>query len=171
MRDLHAREWIAGAALAALALLLYGRHHHPHVLRTGDRLIALPVESLGGSNATLAPSGKPQIINVFATWCPPCRAEMPAFAALANRLQSRGVQVVGVDQQEDATRVALFAQHFDLTYPLYIDRRNVTHDVLGARMIPTTIFVDAKGIIRWERSGPLGAGDFRSLAAAMESAG
>ncbi len=144
---------------------------HRHVLHPGDRLVPIAVMSLGGGAATILPSGRAQVINVFATWCPPCRAETPAFAVLASRLQRRGVDVVGIDQEEASTQVARFAQEFALPYPVYIDRSGMTHDVLGARMIPTTIYIDAGGIIRWEHAGPMSAQDFTELSNVARSAG
>ena len=161
---------LAGAALAALALLAVRHHYaHPHTLHTGDRLVPIALLSLDGSRTSLAASGRPQVINVFATWCPPCRAEMPAFAKSALKWKARGIDVVGIDQQESAAAVWKFAQLFALPYPVFIDAGNVTHDILGARMIPTTIFVDGSGVIRWERSGPLDGADLKSLAAVAEA--
>jgi hypothetical protein len=74
------------------------------------------------------------------------------------------VDVVGVDQQESAVQVERFAREFALRYPIYIDESGVTHDVLGARMIPNTIYVDARGVIRWQHAGPLSAQDLARLA-------
>lgn len=163
----HARKAIAaGAALAALFLggTSLAQHLHHHQLKAGDRLVPFGVRSLDGAGVTLRPSGRAQIINVFATWCPPCRAEAPAFAALAAHLKTKGVDVVGIDQQEGAAQVSRFMQDFRVGYPVYIDSGSVTHDLLGARVIPTTIYVDESGIIRWEHSGPLSADDLTQLA-------
>lgn len=159
-------RWLtAGAVVAALiALLAWNHERHPQILRTGDRLQSLRVFSLNGTSSEARTSGRAQLINIFATWCPPCRQEAPAIAQLALDMKSRDVDVVGVDQEEPAAAVEQFARSFHLPYPLYIDRTNVTHDRLGARIIPTTIFVDAQGIIRWQRSGPLTRADLRSLA-------
>lgn len=82
-------------------------------------------------------------------------------------LRARGIDVVGIDQQENAPAVSLFAQHFAVPYPLYIDSTGVTHDLLGARMIPTTMFIDARGVIRWEHAGPLSRDDFLRAAASF----
>lgn len=167
MRMWNARRLIAaGAVAAALAAgALYYRHEHPAgPLVAGDRLSGIAVDSLGGARVTIVPQARAQIINVFTTWCPPCRMEAPAFAQLASRMQMRGVDVVGIDQEEPAQAVAAFAREFGLRYPLYVDRAQVTRRVLGARMIPMTIYVDARGIIRWEHAGPLSPGDIDSLA-------
>lgn len=157
MRLDRARWWIAAAALVALVGgVRYWRHFFPpEVLHAGDRLVPIGLSSLSGSQYELAPRGRPQVIHIFATWCGPCRLEMPAFERAAADLRAGGVAVIAIDQQESASRVADFARAFHLTFPVYIDTSDVTHTVLGARFIPTTIFVDGNGVIRWEHPGPM----------------
>lgn len=170
----QARRAVAvGAALAALAFGASGlaHHLHRHQLKAGDRLVPFAVQSLAGSGVTLAPTGHAQIINIFATWCPPCREETPAFAALAGQLKSRGIEVIGIDQQESAAQVGRFAQNFGLPYPVYIDSGTVTHDLLGARVIPTTIIINSSGVIVWEHAGPLTPHDLLAAISQTESNG
>jgi thiol-disulfide isomerase/thioredoxin len=161
----RARWWIAAAALVALATGVRVWHHFfpQQVLHAGDRLVPMAVSSLAGNGYTLAPDGRPQIIHVFATWCEPCRLEMPAFARTAEVLRAGGVAVIAIDQEEAANTVAAFAREFNLPFPVYIDTRNVTQNILGARMIPTTIFVDGNGVIRWEHPGPMTRHDLSIL--------
>ncbi len=153
-----ARLLLAGLAAAALALagVRIARHfHHQHVLRTGDHLAPFQVSSIDGPVQTFAPARRETVINVFATWCGPCRSETPGFASAASALLARGVDVVGIDQEEGGAAVAAFARTFALPYRVYIDTTGVTHDLLGARMIPTTIIVNRAGVIVWEHAGPL----------------
>jgi thiol-disulfide isomerase/thioredoxin len=166
MKPVHAR-WLAGVALVALALVgaRAVRHMHHHVLHTGDRLVPIQLSSLYGAPYTLERSRRPTIINVFATWCTPCREETPGFAAAAAGLRARGFDIVGIDQQESAAAVSAFAREFALPYPVYIDTSGITHDLLGARVIPTTIVVNADGVIVWEHAGPLQHDDFLRAAA------
>lgn len=157
-----------GAAVLLVLVLAAGMRvaHHfntPRPLHPGDRLSPISLLSLTGQNVTLKPAGRPQVINVFATWCMPCRMETPQLAVLAKALQARGVDVVGIDQQEAAAQVDRFRTDFSLRYPLYIDGGNLTHTVLGARVIPETLYVDAGGIIRWVHEGPLSDREFRSI--------
>jgi thiol-disulfide isomerase/thioredoxin len=168
MKPVHAR-WVAGVALVVLALAgaRAVRHFHHHVLHTGDRLVPIQLSSLYGAPYTLAGSRRPTVINVFATWCTPCREETPGFAAAAGGLRARGFDVVGIDQEESAAAVSAFAREFALPYPVYIDTSGVTHDLLGARVIPTTIVVNADGVIVWEHAGPLQREDFLRAAATI----
>ncbi len=84
-------------------------------------------------------------------------------------LQKLGVDVIGIDQQEDSAQVERFSREFALNYPIYVDVGTVTHDLLGARIIPAMYFVDASGVIRWQHSGPLNSQDFRNLASLAET--
>lgn len=151
------QRWFLAAGAAALcAAGAWLQAHRAHVLVPGDRMAALPLKSLSSKPVHLpVPDGRPEVINVFATWCPPCRAEMPGFVAAAAELRARGVRVVGIDRGEPPATVRAFMQRYGITYPVYIDDGGVTHDRLGARMIPTTIWVGARGYIRAEHAGPL----------------
>lgn len=185
MRNLRTRFAVA-VALIVLAFMAIPQTRHvasavlraagiergPHALQTGDQLTALNLSSLNGTPVTLANTGRPQIINVFATWCTPCKAETPGLARAAASLRASGVELIGIDQSESGPVVARFAHENDLQYPIYVDADgSVTHRVLGARFIPTTIVVDRHGVIRFEHSGPLSQADFSALAAAVRSAG
>lgn len=160
------RWWAAAAVLAVLLVGARGLRHFSAVkpLHPGDRLAPLTLSSLAGQPFTLGPAGHPQLINVFATWCPPCRAETPQLAVLARRLQASGVDVVGIDQEESEPQVSRFRDAFALTYPVYIDEQNITHSILGARVIPETLYVDAGGVIRWMREGPLDTLEMQTIA-------
>lgn len=166
MRFARVRPLAAGFALLVLALVLVRveLHARHRLLQPGDAIVPMQLLTLDGIPARLNPSGRPTVINVFATWCGPCRAEMPAFAGLARQLQRRGTLVIGIDQQEGGAQVSAFAHEFAIPYRLYIDPGTFTHDVLGARMIPNTMYVDAHGIIRWQHAGPLTPQDFALLA-------
>lgn len=170
MSPIRARRWLALAALAALILgaAIERRVLHHHVLRTGDRLVPLRVSSLYGTPYTLAPTQRPTVINVFATWCTPCREETPGIASLASGLRARGITLVGIDQEESTAAVSQFARQFALPYPVYIDTAGITHDVLGARVIPTTIIVNSSGVIVWEHAGPLTPGELLAALSAAE---
>ncbi|HFC12053.1 MAG TPA: TlpA family protein disulfide reductase [Anaerolineae bacterium] len=91
--------------------------------------------------------GKPVILNFWATWCGPCRAEMPAFARLATDLPN-DISVIGVNQGESAEIIRDFADELAVTYPLLVDLDQSVNRQYGVRGLPTTLFIDADGIIR-----------------------
>lgn len=108
--------------------------------------------------------GRGLILNVFATWCVACNDETPGLARTAVDLQRAGIDVVGIDQAESAARVRRFIAAYRLAYPVYIDTDQVTRTLLDARFIPTTVFVDRRGIVRYVYTGPLEARQLVAMA-------
>lgn len=93
--------------------------------------------------------GKPVILNFWATWCPPCRREMPALEAIWQRYGRGGVLVLGIDEGEQPSVVARFArEQVGTTFPLLLDRQQEVGARYNVRAIPTTVFVDPSGRIQ-----------------------
>jgi len=98
--------------------------------------------------------GKPVVLNFWATWCPPCRAELPELKSASERYAGQ-VAIVGVNQAESPATVAEFASQLGLIFPIPLDQRGEASRVYGVRSLPTTFFIDRHGIIRQIQSGPL----------------
>ena len=112
--------------------------------------------TLDGETITLsAGRGKPTLINFWASWCPPCRQELPALQA-AYETYGDKINFIAVDVKEDQATVSDFAQQLDLTFPIVLDSSgsvsNLDYRVSG---LPTTIFLDANGVIVQRHVGPL----------------
>jgi len=153
----HSVRWLigVGAAIVAAAILY-------SYFTTGEG-----TNSVGGPAALAgktAPSftvagidGKPNslkmyrgnviVLNLWATWCPPCRAEMPDLERLYTTYRSRGVVVLGADQGESAATAASFARSLGITYPLLIDRDQQYGRVYAALGLPTSIIIGRDGAI------------------------
>ncbi len=111
--------------------------------------------TVAGETFTLsALRGKPVVLNFWATWCPPCRAELPELQAASARYADQ-VIIVGVNQAEPADAVRGFAGQFGLTFPIPLDEQAVVSRQYAVRSLPTTFFVDRNGIIRRIQSGPV----------------
>ncbi|HEY5096346.1 MAG TPA: TlpA disulfide reductase family protein [Candidatus Eremiobacteraceae bacterium] len=122
----------------------------------GKPFPALDLVSPDGTPSHYVPTmGKVTVVNVFATWCPPCRAESPAYARFSKNASARGVEIMAIDRAESAPKIEAYRREFDLTFPYLIDDGDSTKDVLGARAMPVTIVVDAKGIVRADIAGPV----------------
>lgn len=160
------RTVVVAAIAAALAMTGCGAFHlHPSAT-IGKPLPELSFSTLDGSTQRLQPAtGRVTFVNVFATWCPPCKAETPDLVAFARDWKNKGVDVIGVDQEETATLVAAFRTRYDITYPTLIDSGRLTKDQLGARVIPRTIVVDSSGVVRAMVSGPMTRAQMDDLAA------
>ena len=116
--------------------------------------LALP--QLDGTPRTLRDlRGQVVLINVWATWCPPCRAEMPAIQQAYTAYRDRGFIVLAVNQREDATAIRPFLEQHGLTFPIVLDRDGQASATYQASALPSSFFVDRRGVIRTVYHGPM----------------
>jgi len=135
------------------------------VAKVGQPLVPIGLRGLDGSPMTLGDrSDRGLVVNVFTSWCASCNEEMPALERAAPELARAGIDVVGIDQGESGSRVARFLASYGIQYPVYIDPDNSTNTRLGARVIPTTLFIDRHGVVRYIHVGPLDDTSFLALA-------
>jgi thiol-disulfide isomerase/thioredoxin len=110
---------------------------------------------LDGSSFQLsAHRGSVLVLNFWATWCPPCREEIPDLIALQRDLGDRGLLVVGISLDEEGpTVVAPFAQNFKINYPVVLGNEAIADAYGGVFALPTTVVVDRLGRIRYQVLG------------------
>ena len=89
--------------------------------------------------------GKPLIINVWASWCAPCRAEMGSLDRLARRYGGKQFNVIGISTDDDGNAAAAFIRKSKVSFVNYLDSKVFLENMLGANMIPLTVLVDANG--------------------------
>ncbi len=109
------------------------------------------LDVLGGGQVTLSDlRGKVVVVNLWASWCPPCRAEMPAIENVYRVYKDQGLVVLGVNTtfQDSEADAAAFVQNFGLTFPVPLDRTGAVSARYLLRGLPTTFFVDRRGVIR-----------------------
>lgn len=109
------------------------------------------LDLLGGEQITLSSlRGQVVIVNLWASWCPPCRAEMPAIENVYRTYKDRGLVVLAVNTtyQDSEAEAAAFVQQFGLTFPVPLDRTGSVSARYQLRGLPSTYFVDRQGIIR-----------------------
>jgi peroxiredoxin len=109
------------------------------------------LETLQGGQVKLSDlRGKIVVVNFWTTWCPPCRAETPALEAAYEAYKDSNVVVLGVNltDQDAIPDVKSFVQAFDLTYPILLDRDGAIGLLYQLNGLPTTFFVNRKGVIR-----------------------
>jgi cytochrome c biogenesis protein CcmG, thiol:disulfide interchange protein DsbE len=147
-----------------------------------------PVEGAPGSIGQPAPSyeapsaagdvvaladlrGEVVLLNIWATWCPPCRIEMPHLQALHEELAPEGLRIVGVSVDSEGSRRAVdrFTEDLGIEFLILRDPGERVAHVFGAYGVPFNVLIDREGIIRWRHSGPVTAQD-PGLRAALEAA-
>ncbi|MCH7566813.1 MAG: TlpA family protein disulfide reductase [Nitrospirae bacterium] len=129
------------------------------------------LETLQGETVTLSDlRGKAVVVNLWASWCPPCRAEMPALQAAYEADRERGLEIVAVDMtyqdsEEDAQR---FAKDFGLTFTIALDCDGMVARQYLLRALPSTFFVGPDGVIRKVViGGPMSEATIRSTVSEM----
>ena len=128
--------------------------------------------ALNGDSVSLAAQrGKVVLFNVWATWCHPCRDEIPELQALHTKYQPRGLELVGVSVDSEGSDEAIkaFMKDFQMTYPVWRDpdeRVSAQFLVVG---VPATFLIDRDGVLRWRKTGPIQPND-TALVSAIERA-
>jgi peroxiredoxin len=159
--------WIAaGIGLLATTYLLLGKNE-TQLAPTPVSYAASPVDLSGaaprfslvdvnGKSVSLADfHGKVVILDFWATWCPPCKREIPDFIKLQSEYGSKGVQIVGI-ALDQPTKVKAFVKDNGMNYPVLMGTNEVAASYGGVEAIPTTFVIDKSGkiVVKFEGFRP-----------------
>lgn len=122
----------------------------------------LPTASDGVPDGLARYQGKVRIIDFWATWCPPCREEIPGFVSLQKRYQAKGLVVLGLSVDKTAAAPTSFAAANGINYPVMMADAAVQAAYGGIRGIPTTFVVGRKGYIYKKYVGGVDAATFEA---------
>ena len=128
--------------------------------------------SLSGDSVSLADQrGKVVLLNVWATWCHPCREEIPELRELHKKYEPRGLELVGVSVDADGTDDAIkaFMKEFEMAYPIWRDPSERVSTQFLLFGVPATFLIDKQGVLRWRKTGPIQTND-TTLTMAIERA-
>jgi len=129
-----------------------GRDSSPEKERAAPDFL---LETLDGGTLRLSDlQGKAVLVNFWATWCQPCRSELPHLVAAYDRYRQEGLEIVAVNLQEDEDTIAGFVEEFGMQFPVVIDRSGDVSDEYRVIGIPTSYFIDRSGVVRSIYTGP-----------------
>jgi peroxiredoxin len=151
---MHRRQFLISTMLLAAA----GRAAAQQPLKPWAGVVTPPVElaDLEGKTHRLADyRGKVVLLNFWATWCAPCREEMPSIERLRAQLAGRPFAVLAVNVGESAEKARGFAASMPLGFPLLLDRDTRVSRAWGARMLPATYLIGPDGVARFSYFGEL----------------
>jgi peroxiredoxin len=127
-----------------------GGSNAPPNPQTGFSAPDFTLESLAGDPITLTDlRGKVVVLNFWASWCTPCRAEMPALNAVYEKFRDQGLVVLGVNTtyQDDETAARAAIHDWALSFPIVLDRDSATSHRYRIQAMPTTFFIGRDGVI------------------------
>jgi thiol-disulfide isomerase/thioredoxin len=157
----RSRSWFAFIALVVVAGVAWIWLSAVRAASTTEGRISSPregflapdfdVDLLGGGEIALSElKGKAVIVNLWASWCPPCREEMPAMHRVYEANRGRGLEIMAVNMtwQDSEKAAADFVSQFALTFPIPLDRDGFIARKYLLRALPSTFFVDREGVIQ-----------------------
>ena len=170
---------LAGGYLAAglvftTAMLSTEFLKQPGIPGTGDIAPNFKLQNLSAETVQLSDfAGRAVILNFWATWCPPCRREMPLLDELQKAYGEKGLSVIGLDINEPPELVKSYVNAVGISYPIWVDAPSAspgfdsTQDIFsrfGGVGLPTTLFIDRAGVIRRIYVGELSRGFLQNQA-------
>jgi len=108
------------------------------------------LQTIAGETVKLSDlRGQAVLVNLWATWCPPCRAEMPAIEKVYNEYKDEGLVVLAINMtyQDTQSNIAPFVAEYDLTFPILLDQTGSVGSAYQLRSLPSSFFINRDGII------------------------
>ncbi len=150
---------LAGTALWATGLDAQREAAGLMALREPTKTVDFELRNIAGDRVSLSSfEGRVVVLNFWASWCGPCRSEIPSMQALYEELEPKGFEIVAINLQEPLSTVAPFVEEYGMSFTVLLDSSGEIGGTYGASSIPTTYIIDRKGFavsgvigsIRWD---------------------
>jgi cytochrome c biogenesis protein CcmG/thiol:disulfide interchange protein DsbE len=164
IRAWNASRWLAAiicAALLSISPSTAWSQHDYHAGQSAAPVVGKPaipfeLKSLEGNSLSLPKfRGKPLVVNFFASWCDPCREEMPLINELATKGVKDGYSVIGIAVEDNRADLTEFARESKLGFPIALDLNSTVKRAYRIFGPPATFFIDGQGVIRDVVLGPI----------------
>src|SRR6266849_355916 len=143
----------------------------PGAVEVGSSMPRYTAQTVDGKKFDVAAErGNVVLLNVWATWCGPCRFEIPALEKLHRKYESKGFKVIGVSIDEgDAAPVKQFVSEHEMHYPIVLDPEGKLASLFQTTVIPTSVLIDRKGKVVWKKYGVIEENEAQLLSAIKQS--
>ena len=126
----------------------------------GQKAPDFELQTVDGKSMKLSDlKGKPVMLNFFATWCPPCRAEMPVLQEVYKEYEAQGFVILAVNLNESELVLKSFREKLGLTFPIVIDKDDRVSRLYDIVPLPTSYFVDKNGVVQGKWTGEVRSKD------------
>ncbi len=116
----------------------------------------LSLQNINGKTESLSDfKGNVVLVNNWATWCPPCKAEMPTLAAYYNEHNPEGFTIVAIEAGEPLESVSQFANDYNLKFPVWLDPNGASLKAFGNGNLPNSYVIDRSGTVRYAWTGEI----------------
>jgi thiol-disulfide isomerase/thioredoxin len=147
---------LSAAALLVLSIVFVGGTTQAGELAVGTKAPAWILKAVDGADVkSTAYDGKVVVLNFWATWCPPCVAEIPDFIEIQKELEEKGLTFVGVSLDTSSKPVKKYVARTKVNYPVVMGDSDVVKDFGNFSGIPQTYVIDKEGIIRLSQAGKI----------------
>jgi peroxiredoxin len=136
----------------------------PALAQQGGTATDFTLASLAGTDISLADyAGEVVVVNFWATWCPPCRAEMPALNRFYEAHRHEGFVILAVNEQEDVETVRPFIEQNGFSFPVLLDTQGRVAQQYSTRSFPTTFIIDRDGMIQHVQTGEISESELEAI--------
>ena len=136
----------------------------PALAQQGGTVTDFSLGSLDDGQIALADyEGEVIIMNFWATWCPPCRAEMPGLNRFYEAHQDEGLVILAINEQEDEATVRPFIQANNFSFPVLLDAQGRVASQYSTRSFPTTFIIDRDGVIQHVQTGEISERELEAI--------